>query len=57
MSVKGTAADGRVKQLAGGEIVGFQALVRLSVLAILDQAGSAAKDIELPIECVLRDVE
>jgi hypothetical protein len=57
VSVKGTVADGRVKQLAAGEIVEFQALVRLYVPAILDQAGSTEKDIELPIEFVFLDVE
>lgn len=57
VSVKGTVADQRVNQLVAGEIVEFQALVRLSVPAILDQAGSAEKDIDLPIEFVFLDVE
>ena len=57
MSVKGTQADGRVRQLAPGDIVEFQALVRLSIPAILDQTGLAEKDIELPIEFVFLEVE
>ncbi|MGH2609549.1 MAG: hypothetical protein ACRDHF_10745 [Tepidiformaceae bacterium] len=57
VSVKGTQVDGRVNQVVAGEIVEFQALVRLSVSAILDQAGSTEKDIELPIEFVFLDIE
>jgi hypothetical protein len=56
VSIKGTAADVRVSQLAAGEIVQFQALVRLYVSAILDKAGSNSKDIELPIEFIFLDV-
>lgn len=50
-------ADSRVKQLAAGEIVEFQALGRLHVPAILGNAGSATKDVEDPIEFVLLDME
>ncbi|MBI3825621.1 MAG: hypothetical protein HY294_06480 [Candidatus Rokubacteria bacterium] len=57
VSVKDAQADGRVKQLVAGDIVEFQALVRLFVPAILDQAGSVEKDIDLPIEFVFLDVQ
>lgn len=57
VSVKGTRAEGRVSQVVARDIVEFQALVRLYVPAILDQAGSATKNIDLPMEFVFLDIE
>ncbi len=57
VTVAGTAANTKVQSLAPGNIVQFQALVRIHVPTILDQLSLTAKQIPLPVEFVLLDVE
>ncbi len=57
VAVAGTAAHMKLEGRGSGDIVTFQALVRLHLPTVLDQAGNAAQEISLPIEFVVLDLE
>ena len=57
VSVAGTVADTRLQAVASGEIVRFQALIRMQLATLLDQVGPGEQQISLPVEFVLLDVE
>lgn len=57
VAVAGTGANTKVQSLAPGNIVQFQALIRIHVPRILDQLSLTAKQIPLPVEFVLLDLE
>jgi len=56
-TVAGTVAHTKVQSLAPGNVVLFQALIRIHVPTILDQLSATAKQIPLPVEFVLLDLE
>lgn len=57
VTVAGTVASTKVQSLAPGKIVQFQALGRIHLPTILDQLSLTAKQIPLPVEFVLLDLE
>jgi len=57
VAVAGTAAHTKAQVLAVGDIIEFQALGRLHVPTLLDQAGTDTQQIPLPIEFVFLDLE
>ena len=57
VSVAGTVADTRLQAVASGDIVRFQALIRMQLATLLDQLGPSEQQISLPVEFVLLDVE
>jgi hypothetical protein len=57
VALTGTAAHGKVQPLVQGSVITFDALIRMRLGMVLDQVGATAKEIKLPIEFVLLDVE
>lgn len=57
VAVAGTVAETKIQPLVPGDIIQFQALIRMHLPTILDQVDSAAKDIPLPVEFVFLDLE
>ncbi len=57
VAVAGTAANTKMQSLVPGNIVQLQALGRIHVSTILDQLSLTAKQIPLPVEFVLLDLE
>jgi hypothetical protein len=57
VAVAGTVAQARIQPLVLGDIIEFQALIRVHLPTLLDQLGSTAQDIPLPVEFVLLDLE
>jgi hypothetical protein len=57
VALSGTVAHGKIQTLAAGGIIRFHALVRMRLGTVLDEVGATAKEIPLPIEFVLLDVE
>jgi hypothetical protein len=57
VAVAGTVAHTKIQPLVPGDIIEFQALIRMHLPTILDQIGSTAEEIPLPVEFVLLDLE
>jgi len=57
VAVAGTIAQTKIQTLASGDIIAFQALIRMHLPTILDQINSTAQEIPLPVEFVLLDLE
>jgi hypothetical protein len=57
VTIAGTAADAAVQPLVSGDIIRFQALIRMHLATILAAISSAATEIMLPVEFVILDVE
>jgi len=57
VAVAGTVAGTKVQALSFGDIIEFQAMGRLHLPTVLDQAGADAQEIPLPLEFVLLDLE
>ena len=57
VTVAGTVADIRLQAVASGDIVRFQALIRMQLPTLLDQSNSSEQQISLPIEFMLLDLE
>ena len=57
VAVAGTVAATKAQPLSFGDIIEFQALGRLHVPTLLDQAGADPQEIPLPLEFVLLDLE
>lgn len=57
VAIAGTAADTALQSLASGDVISFQALIRMYVPSILAQISNAATEIDLPVEFVILDVE
>ncbi len=57
VAVAGTAADAKLQGRGAGDVVTFQALIRIHMPTILDRVGTAAQEIPLPVEFVLLDLE
>lgn len=57
VAVEGTVAHTRIQGLSVGDVIRFQALVRIHVPTVLDQVGSTPREIPLPLEFVLLDLE
>jgi hypothetical protein len=57
VAAAGTVAQTKIQSLGLGDIIEFQALIRMHLPTILDQISSAAQDIPLPVEFVLLDLE
>jgi hypothetical protein len=56
-AIAGTAANTTVQSLAIGDVVAFQALIRMHLATILDHLSDTATEINLPVEFVLLAVE
>lgn len=57
VAIAGTAAHTAVQPLGAGDVVIFQALIRMHLPTILDQVSDTATEIGLPVEFVLLAVE
>lgn len=57
VAVAGTVAAANLQSLAGGDVVRFQALIRIHLPTILDELDTAEQQISLPFEFVLLDIE
>jgi hypothetical protein len=57
VAVAGTVAESKIQPLVPGDIIAFQALIRMHLPTILDQISSTAQEIPLPVEFVLLDLE
>jgi hypothetical protein len=57
VAVAGTLAQTKVQPLVPGDIIEFQALVRMHLPTILDRISSTAQEIPLPVEFVFLDLE
>jgi hypothetical protein len=57
VAVAGTIAQAKIQPLVPGDIIEFQALIRVHLPTILDQISSTAQEIPLPVEFVLLDLE
>ncbi len=57
VAIAGTAANTTVQSLASGDVVTFQALIRMHLPSILDHLSDTATEINLPVEFVLLAVE
>jgi hypothetical protein len=57
VAVAGTVAQTKVQPLVPGDIIEFQALIRMHLPTILDQISSTAQEIPLPVEFVVLDLE
>jgi hypothetical protein len=57
VAVAGTVAETKIQPLVPGDIIEFQALIRIHLPTILDQISSTAQEIPLPVEFVLLDLE
>ncbi len=57
VAIAGTAAHTAAQALANGDVVVFQALIRMHLPTILDQLSDTATEITLPVEFVLLAVE
>ena len=57
VAVAGTVAETKVQPLVPGDIIQFQALIRMHLPPILDQLGPSAQEVPLPVEFVLLDLE
>ena len=53
----GTAADTAVQSLTSGDVIRVQALIRMQLPTILAHTTDTAREIALPIEFVILDVE
>jgi len=57
VAIAGTAAHTAVQALGAGDVVAFQALIRMHLPTILDHVSDTATEITLPVEFVLLAVE
>lgn len=57
VAVAGTVAETKIQPVLPGDIIEFQALIRMHLPTILDQISSTAQEIPLPVEFVLLDLE
>jgi hypothetical protein len=57
VAISGTAANAAAQSLVFGDIIQFQALIRMHLPTILGGLSNAATEIALPIEFVILDVE
>jgi hypothetical protein len=57
VAVAGTVTETKIQPLVPGDIIEFQALIRMHLPTILDQISSTAQEIPLPVEFVLLDLE
>jgi hypothetical protein len=57
VAVAGTVAHAQIQAVAPGDIIEFQALIRMRLPAVLDQLSATAREISLPVEFVLLDLE
>lgn len=57
VTIAGTVADTAVQSLTSGDVIRFQALIRMHLPTILAQTTNTATEIALPIEFVILDVE
>ena len=57
VAVAGTVANTRLQAFVGGDIISFQALIRIHLPTLLDQLSSSEQQIPLPVEFVLLEVE
>jgi hypothetical protein len=57
VAIAGTAAHTAAQALANGDVVTFQALIRMHLPTLLDQVSDTAAEITLPVEFVLLAVE
>lgn len=57
VTITGTSADVAVQSLVSGDIIRFQALIRMHLPTILAAASTTATEISLPVEFVILDVE
>jgi hypothetical protein len=57
VAIAGTAAHTAAQALANGDVVTFQALIRMHLPTLLDQLSNTATEITLPVEFVLLAVE
>jgi hypothetical protein len=57
VAIAGTAAHTAAQALANGDVVTFQALIRMHLPTILDQLSDTATEITLPVEFVLLALE
>lgn len=57
VALTGTSAHSKVQGLTAGSIVRFHAVIRMRLATVLDQVSSTAKEIKLPVEFVLLDLE
>ncbi len=57
VAVAGTVAHTKAPTLGPSDIITFQALIRIHLPTILDQASTMSRDIPLPVEFVLLDLE
>ncbi len=57
VAAAGTAAHNKAQNLNAGDVIQFQALVRIHLPTILDQLGDQPLEIQLPLEFVLLDLE
>ena len=55
--VEGTVAHTKSQALSAGDVIRFQALVRIHLPSILDQVSSTPQEVPLPLEFVLLDLE
>jgi len=56
-ALTGTVAFTEAQALVSGSIIRFRALIRINLAGVLDQVGPTPKEIKLPIEFVLLDLE
>ncbi len=57
VAAAGTVAHDKVQALNDGDLIRFQALIRMHLPSILDQLGTQPQEIQLPLEFVLLDLE
>ncbi len=57
VTIAGTTAHTKAQTLASGAFIAFQALIRLHLPTILDQADNTERQIRLPLKFVLLDLE
>jgi hypothetical protein len=57
VAVAGTIAQTKIQPLVPGDIIDFQALIRMHLPTILDQISSTAQEIPLPVEFLFLDLE
>jgi hypothetical protein len=57
VAITGTGADTQLQAMASGDLVRFQALIRMHLPALLDPLSTTAQTIALPVEFVLLHLE
>lgn len=57
VAVEGTVAHTKLQTLVAGDVIRFQALIRIHLPTILDQLSTTPQEVPLPLEFVLLDLE